>query len=175
MSDVSTLKHSARTGSRSVQTYPHPAFDLSSAFIPPSMKELYRWCLFLYMTHSEIKPILKKKVAYVQTPLIYNGTVNSKKVWKNLLEGSISIKRVSQEALLDMSVYGVAYLSIAYPFERFLLCPSCNEKYPIKNLKWRYEGHKWMSQCPKCHYTGAFESETVTVNADSRTFSRSMC
>jgi hypothetical protein len=149
-------------------TYPHPSFDLSSAFIPPSMKELYRWCLYLYMTHSEIKPILKKKVAYVQTPLIYEGTVNSKKVWKNLLEEIINLKRVSIEALLDMSIYGVAYLSIAYPFERFLICPGCKEKFPIKNLKWSYEGHKWMSECPKCSHKGEFKSETVTVRNRSR-------
>ncbi len=83
--DVASLKDRTRVGRKSIMTYPHPSFDLSSAFIPPSMKELYRWCLYLYMTHSEIKPILKKKVAYVQTPLIYNGTVNSKKVWKSLL------------------------------------------------------------------------------------------
>jgi hypothetical protein len=149
-------------------TYPHPSFDLSSAFIPPSMKELYRWCLYLYMTHSEIKPILKKKVAYVQTPLIYKGTENSKKVWKSLLEDNIHIKRISIEALLDMSVYGVAYMSIAYPFERFLICPACKEKYPIKNLKWTYEGHKWMSDCPECHHRGEFTSKCVTVRNRKR-------
>lgn len=168
MSDVASLKDRTRVGRKSIMTYPHPSFDLSSAFIPPSMKELYRWCLYLYMTHSEIKPILKKKVAYVQTPLIYNGTPNSKKVWKSLLEDNVNIKRVSIEALLDMSVYGVAYLSIAYPFERFLICPSCNEKYPIKNLKWAYEGHKWMSKCPECHHTGEFTSKTTTVRNRSR-------
>lgn len=168
MSDVASLKDRTRVGRKSIMTYPHPSFDLSSAFIPPSMKELYRWCLYLYMTHSEIKPILKKKVAYVQTPLIYNGTPNSKKVWKSLLEDNINIKRISIEALLDMSVYGVAYLSIAYPFERFLTCPSCQEKYPIKNLKWTYEGHKWMSNCPECHHVGEFTSKTTTVRNRSR-------
>jgi len=168
MSDVATLKERTRTGRKSVMTYPHPSFDLSSAFIPPSMKELYRWCLYLYMTHSEIKPILKKKVAYVQTPLIYEGNSNSKEIWKKLLEDNINIKRVSIEALLDMSVYGVAYLSIAYPFERFLICPACNEKYPLKNLKWTYEGHRWMSQCTKCHHKGEFKSECVTVRNRSR-------
>jgi len=168
MSDVASLKERTRQGRKSVMTYPHPSFDLSSAFIPPSMKELYRWCLYLYMTHSEIKPILKKKVAYVQTPLIYEGTSNSKKVWKSLLEDNINIKRVSIEALLDMSVYGVAYLSIAYPFERFLICPSCKEKFPIKNLKWRYAGHKWMSNCPKCDHSGEFKSECVTVRNRKR-------
>lgn len=168
MSDVATLKDRTRVGRKSIMTYPHPSFDLSSAFIPPSMKELYRWCLYLYMTHSEIKPILKKKVAYVQTPLIYEGTENSKKVWKSLLEDTINIKRVEIEALLDMSVYGVAYLSIAYPFERFLVCPSCEHKAPLKNLKWRYEGHKWTSNCPKCHHSGEFKSECVTVRNRSR-------
>jgi len=168
MSDVASIKDRARVGGRSIMTYPHPSFDLSSAFIPPSMKELYRWCLYLYMTHSEIKPILKKKVAYVQTPLIYNGAPNAKKIWKSLLEDNINIKRVSIEALLDMSVYGVAYLSIAYPFERFLICPGCKEKFPIKNLKWRYEGHKWMSSCPACHHQGEFKSECITVRNRKR-------
>lgn len=168
MSDVASLKDRTRVGGKSIMTYPHPSFDLSSAFIPPSMKELYRWCLYLYMTHSEIKPILKKKVAYVQTPLIYNGTSNSKKVWKSLLEDNINIKRISIEALLDMSIYGVAYLSIAYPFERFLICPACKEKFPIKNLKWSYEGHNWMSSCPSCHHKGEFKSECVTVRNRKR-------
>ena len=133
------------------------------------MKELYRWCLFLYMTHSEIKPIIKKKVAYVQTPLIYDGNADDIKIWKDLLERTINIKRVEMGALIDVGVYGVAYLSIYYPFERFLHCPSCKEKSNIKaHDKWKYEGHRWMSKCPACKYTGEFESETKHVKNRSR-------
>ena len=81
------IKNASRMGRKSIMTYPHPSFDLSSAFIPPSMKELYRWCLFLYMTHSEIKPIIKKKVAYVQTPFIYDGTEAAEKLWRTCSNG----------------------------------------------------------------------------------------
>lgn len=133
------------------------------------MKELYRWCLFLYMTHSEIKPIIKKKVAYVQTPLIYDGEDADIKVWKDVLERTINLKRVEMGALIDVGVFGVAYLSIYYPFERFLVCPSCDEKNSLKSFKkWKYEHHKWMSSCPACKYHGEFTSETKHVKNRSR-------
>lgn len=166
--DQSSLKEQTRRGAKSVMTYPHPSFDLSSAFIPPSMKELYRWCLYLYITHSEIKPILKKKVAYVQTPLIYTGSDYAKKVWKKLLEEHINIKRVEIEALLDVNVYGVAYLSPYYPFERFLTCPTCKKRFPLRNLDWEYRGYQWQAKCKGCGYKGIFKSETVSVRNYSR-------
>jgi len=152
-----------------MMTYPHPSFDLSSAFIPPSMKELYRWCLFLYMTNSAIKPIIKKKVAYVQTPLIYNGEPEDVKLWRDVLERTINIKRVEMGALIDVGVYGVAYLSIYYPFERFLICPTCKTKTNLRNFKdWKYEHHEWVGTCPGCKYNGQFESQTNYVKNRTR-------
>ena len=152
-----------------MMTYPHPSFDLSSAYIPPSMKELYRWCLFLYMTHSEIKPIIKKKVAYVQTPLIYDGEPDDIKLWKDVLERTINIKRVEMGALIDVGVFGVAYLSLYYPFERYLVCPACKEKKTLKSYKdWKYENHRWMAACPECKYHGEFNSETKHIKNRSR-------
>lgn len=162
--DAAGLKETARSGKKSAMTYPHPSFDLSSAFIPPSMKELYRWCLYLYMTHSEIKPIIKKKVAYVITPFIYETkNDDAKVVWKELLETVLNIKRAEMRALLDKNVYGIAYVSIYYPFERFLVCRKCQEKTPQKNLDWMYEDHSWVATCPKCKYHGVFDSESHPI------------
>ena len=36
-----------RQGNRPITTYPHPFFDPSQAYMPPTFKELIRWCLYL--------------------------------------------------------------------------------------------------------------------------------
>jgi len=167
--DAAGLKETARSGKKSAMTYPHPSFDLSSAFIPPSMKELYRWCLYLYMTHSEIKPIIKKKVAYVITPFIYETkNDDARTVWHDLLETVLNIKRAEMRALLDKNVYGIAYVSLYYPFERYLVCRKCKEKTPQKNVDWMYEDHSWVATCPKCKYHGVFDSESHPIRNRTR-------
>jgi hypothetical protein len=87
-----------RAGARPLNTYPHQYFDLSSQEVPRTIKELFRWAMFLYMSHSEIAPIIKKKCEYVLTDIVYDTEdVKHKELWEHILENILNIKEFELE------------------------------------------------------------------------------
>lgn len=142
---------------KSLNTYPSQFFDISSQYMPPSVKELFRWCLYLYTTHSEIAPVINKKCAYVITDLVYEldgkeqpDSSKVHEVWSELLERIINIREVEYKLLLDYEVYGNAFCSIVYPFERYLKCPHCKEEQLSRKVDWKYDNGEFRGVCKNC-------------------------
>ncbi len=149
-----------------LNTYPHMYFDLSSQEIPRTVKELFRWCLFLYQSHSEIAPTINKKCAYVITDIVYDS--DSKKdvdIWKSILEDTLDVQTFKYEMLLDFEVYGNAFTSIFFPFERHLVCRHCEHRNTItdKDLTWWYRQFKFGGICMECDAKGEFDPEDTPV------------
>lgn len=149
---------------KSLNTYPSQFFDISSQYMPPSVKEMFRWCLYLYMTHSEIAPVINKKCAYVITDLIYESSDPEKNkpsdkvvdTWQELLERILKISEEEYKLLLDFEVYGNAFCSFFFPFERYLKCPSCQNEHLGRDIKWKYEAHEFRGVCAHCNAQTAF-------------------
>jgi hypothetical protein len=160
----------ARTG-RSLNTYPHAFFDPSSDYIPNSIKELFRWCRYLYMTHSEIAPVINKKCAYVTTKLVYE-TDSSKihEVWSEMLDRTLRIREFEFKMLVDYEVYGNGFASIYYPFERYLTCPKCDYQHLARTIAWRYKGDEFVARCTEkgCNYKGNMIPEDKTIKNRTR-------
>jgi hypothetical protein len=134
-----------------VDVYPHQFFDPSSEWIPYTVKELYRWCRYLFLTNSTVGPIIRKKAAYVITEIIYGTTnPNVRQIYKNLLEKTMKIREFEYKLGLDLEVYGNAFCSIIYPFERYLVCPHCKYENLLRSIKWEFNGHDFMGTCKNC-------------------------
>lgn len=137
-----------RTG---LDIYPHPYFDPSGWYTPTTVKEMFRWCLFLYITNSTIGPVIRKKAAYVITDLIYSTTSEkTKSVWKDLLEGVLKLREFEFIMLIDFEVFGNAFVSIVYPFDRYLICHRCEFENLLKMTKWEYDGANFIGTCKNC-------------------------
>ena len=138
---------------RSLNTYPHPFFDLSSEFIPRTVKTMFRWCQYLFLSSSEIATILKKKCSYPLTEIIYKTEdAGLKKIWKDMLENNLDIRQIEYEMGLDYEVYGNAYGSFFFPFDRYLRCVKCDVSRQIDKIKdWQYTQHKFKGTCPSCN------------------------
>jgi hypothetical protein len=131
--------------------YPHPYFDPSNWYTPTTVKEMFRWCLFLYITNSTIGPVIRKKAAYIITDLIYSTTSErTKTVWKDLLETVLKIREFEFIMLIDFEVFGNAFVSIVYPFDRYLVCPRCEYENLLKSIKWHYDGANFVGTCKNC-------------------------
>ncbi len=152
-----------------LSTYPSPFFDPSSAYLPPSYKEMFRWTSYLYLTHSEIAPIINKKCSYVITDLIYetDNPVHTE-AWRELLERYIKVQQVEFQMLLDYHVYGNAFASIYYPFERTLTCTKCEEKYSPKLIQWQYREGRFYGACKTCNALKPMKAEDRPVKNRSR-------
>lgn len=149
----------------------NPWFDISSQYIPSSYKEMFRWCHFLYSTNSIIAPIVNKKGAYVITELIYSSDRNhpkSEELWKEVLETRMKVREFEFKMNLDFDVYGNAFASIYYPFERYFKCRSCKAVSIARKVKWVYESSIFKGNCPECKHAGAMDAEDKTIHNRSR-------
>jgi hypothetical protein len=158
-----------RNGNGGLATYGSPFFDPSSQYLPPSYKEMFRWCSFLAHSNSTISPIIKKKASYSITKLVYNSdnqvAVNG---WKDLLESNLRLPEMEYKLLLDYETYGNAFCSVFYPFDRYLVCPHCEEETLARTMKWAYKNHEFEGSCLSCKKTAKFTAKDRHVNNRAR-------
>lgn len=137
--------------------YPNQFFDLSQQYMPPTIKELFRWCTFYYYNSPLIGSTINKISRYPITDLIIEDKNDSARaLWENLLAHELKIKDKLLEINLDLHVYGNCFVSLHLPFTRFLKCKSCSNNEPISQLKWTFDASSFgfRLQCKKCGVHG---------------------
>jgi hypothetical protein len=149
---------------RSIQ-HPNPLFDFLTVFVPRKLKTLFKYCEYLYYNSPQVFAALNKFAIYPVTDVNYhteNPTLKGK--YRKLLEETLKIKTVLVKTGIDRHVYGNSFVSLYFPFRRFLKCPSCgntrNIKY-IKSFKFRIRKKKTVFQmvCSECHNSVRAEVE----------------
>jgi hypothetical protein len=55
-----SLDPNLRLGDKRQGRYPSPFFDIAQQYMPPTMKELFKWCYFYATTNSFVGPALNK-------------------------------------------------------------------------------------------------------------------
>lgn len=146
------------------QRYPNQFFDLGQQYMPPTIKELFRWCTFYYYNSPLIGSALKKVSRYPITDLILEDDIESNRaVWQKILVKTLKIKDRLMEINLDAHVYGNAFVSAHLPFTRFLICKQCSHRQPISQWKWDFKGASFdfSGTCPSCSHTGEVEVKDV--------------
>lgn len=133
--------------------YPNSFFDLSQQYMPPTIKELFRWCTFYFYNSPLIGSAIKKVSRYPITDMIFEDEHDSvKDMWQKIFNDILRIKDRLMEVNLDYHVYGNAFVSIHLPFTRFLICGGCNHRAPIGQWDWSYRGSSFsfMGKCSRC-------------------------
>jgi hypothetical protein len=146
--------------------YPSPFFDVAQSYMPPTVKELFKWCKFFFYTDPMIGSVVTKLAEYPVTDFIYNtNNRHIKDRWKRLLEDTLALKAFLIEIGLDYFSYGNAFVSINLPFKRFLVCTQCKHQHPIDDNKveWKFSNWKFQYECPKCKNTGESEIKDVPL------------
>ena len=148
------------------QRYPNQFFDLSQQYMPPTIKELFRWCTFYYYNSPLIGSALKKVSRYPITDLIFEDQHESNRdAWKTILVDELKMKDKLMEVNLDYHVYGNAFVSLHMPFIRFLICPECKTRQPIRNWEWQFQvsSYTFHGACPSdgCNYHGRLNVKDV--------------
>jgi hypothetical protein len=146
------------------QRYPNQFFDLSQQYMPPTIKELFRWCTFYYYNSPLVGATMKKVSRYPITDLIFEDAQDSTRdLWKAVLVDDLKIKERLIEINLDYHVYGNAFVSIHLPFTRFLICQNCKESQPLKQWNWSFNGsdYHFTGVCSKCGSNGRLDVKDV--------------
>lgn len=141
---------------RSIQ-HPNPLFDFLTVFVPRKLKTLFKYCEYLYYNSPQVFAALNKFAIYPVTDITYhteNPTLKGK--YRKLIEETLKVKNILIKTGIDRHVYGNSFVSLYFPFRRFLKCPRCgnteNVRF-VKGFKFRIRKKRAVFQmvCSKCH------------------------
>lgn len=146
------------------QRYPNPFFDIAQQYMPPTIKELIRWCTFYFYNSPLIGATMKKVSRYPITDVVYEDPQEStRELWETVLGKELKIKEKAIEINLDYHVYGNSFISLHLPFTRFLVCKECRTSAPIQQWDWHFRGSDFMfsGKCPSCSHSGTTDVKDV--------------
>lgn len=138
---------------RQYAPFSNPFFDQASTYTPQSVKSLFGFCRYYFLTHGVINSICTKASEYPITDVILThqdrGVVDR---WRGLILGDMGYRTHQFEANLDYYVTGNAFISPSFPFRKLIICASCNGRVDAITYSkhWRYSDHRFYLTCPKC-------------------------
>lgn len=141
-------------GYRGAQRYPSPFFDIGHTYLPTSVKQMFRWCRYYFMTNPVINAVTYKMSEYPITPIIIDeedSELRSK--WEDIVENKLRLRPFQIETGLDYHCYGNAFITLHFPFEKYLICRNCKNKVQAKRAIYKFRNLRYHLACPKCMTT----------------------
>jgi len=79
---MSDSPNTRNTGTSPAQKYPLPFFDLAQARMPKSITDIYKWCLYYYVSTPLIPAVVNKLSTYpVTKPIVTSSNAEAKEKW----------------------------------------------------------------------------------------------
>ena len=133
--------------------YPNPFIDIASEYIPRDMTTIFEWMEYLMLSMPPFRTVSQRVVRYFLTELVLEGTDDGEKSkYEDFLNNQLHIMQQLAEIGDDYQCYGNAFVSIYFPFDRFLTCPKCHTDYYIgaTDYKFHRKTGTFTASCPKC-------------------------
>jgi hypothetical protein len=151
------LRSTNTTGAaRTAPKYPHPFFDQGQAYLPTSVKNMFHWCRFYFLTNPAVHAAISKMAEYPITPIIFKTENDALRKKYQEISRLLKLKSFRIEVGLDYYTYGNAFVSLMFPFTKFLICSECKTRHAItdKKTKYKWVSSKYQLSCSKCGNTG---------------------
>ena len=142
------------SGRYDLGSYPNPAYDVSSQFLPRNFHDLLKWTRFILVKSPTIAEVIRKLSTYPITEItIESSKEDLKDKYKDIFD-SIKLIEKMCDAGFDYHVYGNSFSSFYFPIDRFLECPKCKTSYDVHSaLTKKYAVWKrftFQGECPGC-------------------------
>ncbi len=145
-------------------SHPSPFFKYFQGFVPTSIKEAFVYAEFLFAKSPQIYAALQKLSEYAITDIVYkSGAQREIDRHKDLFEKTLHVKSVLKAANRDRRIYGNSFLTIYFPFNRFLVCGHCQsiEKINTVDYKFTYRNLSFTWRCKNCQRTTSTHLDKV--------------
>jgi thiol-disulfide isomerase/thioredoxin len=132
--------------------YSSPFQDIAQTYLPVTMQELFQYTKYYYRTNPIIAPIIDKLAEYPITNFVIDMTGEQhRNPIRNFVEEDLGLREFLIGMGQDWGVYGNSFVSVIYPFKRYLVCQECKSSKDIESTKrWKYSGTRWTGWCSKC-------------------------
>ena len=135
--------------------YPSPFFDLAGTYLPSTIKQLFKYCRYYMLTNPLISAVISKMALYPVTEVIYETPDNGLRAkWRDLLTKHFRIRSFLINANLDRECYGNAFISLFFPFQKYLKCTSCGKQEEVGKSAYKFRSYKYWLSCGKCLHHG---------------------
>jgi len=144
--------------------HPSPYYQYTQQFTPRRLKELFKFCEYLFYNSPHIYAALRKFGEYPITETTYETTNTALKTrYEFLLTKSVRMRELLITATLDKYVYGNTFVSLYQPFIRYLKCPQCNTRTNIQHIKYKFNVRKlsFKFTCTHCNKSVTATKENV--------------
>ncbi len=149
------VTHRTSSTPKNTSYYPNPFFDIAQTYQPQSMQELYKWCRFYSMTNPLISSTIFKISSYPITEVLFEtDNEGLRKQYQTLFEDHLKIRSFLVEVNLDRNVYGNAFVTVQFPFDKYLICPSCKSESPARRATYRFRNFEFQVRCKECGFHG---------------------
>jgi hypothetical protein len=142
--------------------YPSPFFDIAHTYLPTTVKSMFRWCRYYFLTNPIINATVFKLSEYPITEIEIDH--QDKKVatkWKEYFEDHLNYRAFQIECGLDYNTYGNCLTSLNFPFKKFLTCRRCKFQAEAKRIRphWVCTNYEFRLSCPSCGELGTADSK----------------
>jgi hypothetical protein len=134
--------------------YPNPFCDIASEYIPRDLNTIFEWCEYLMLSVVPFRTVSQRVVRYFLTELVLEGqSDDEREKYDDFLNNKLHMLQQLAEIGDDYICYGQSFVSIYFPFDRYLICPHCGTTYHINTLKYKFDRAKgvFYADCGACH------------------------
>lgn len=142
--------------------YPSPFFDIAHTYLPITIKAMFRWCRYYFLTNPIINAVVFKMSEYPITDFVIDHPdkeiVNR---WTEYFNDHLRYRSFQVECGLDYHTYGNALTALSFPFQKFVICPQCKFSAEARKIRpyWTFTNYEFRLACPKCLYTGPAQAK----------------
>lgn len=128
-------------GMRSRGSYADPHQTIAIRDVPTNIKMVMRLTRFYYNQDALLGAVIDKMAEYPITQLIVSPVGEdmlspaARDKWENLLNVILNLRQVMINVNVDKYLYGNSFHYLYYPFVRYCICSTCNERRPIGSFK----------------------------------------
>jgi len=150
--DSNPLTSSVNAETKYTKMYNNPGFDYMSEMLPKNIQELFKWAELVYNNAPIIANGVKKLINYPLTSFVYKTNSESiREKTKDLVEKKLNLRSHLINLGVDYYIYGNAFRTVYFPFDRYLKCSRCNKSVAINYADYKIVRGKVVLNC-ECGY-----------------------
>jgi hypothetical protein len=137
--------------------YPSPFFDVANTYLPTTVKQLFKWCRYYFLTNPLINATVFKLSEYPVTDIIVDhDNPEVKKLWTEYLQDQLRYRAFQVEVGLDYHTYGNGMVGMGFPFKKYLYCAKCDFRDQASKIRpyWVFTNYLFRLTCPRCGWVG---------------------
>lgn len=139
---------------------PNPWFTIANQFVPRNLHDVIKWSRYITIQSPTTSEVIRKLATYPITDFIIETNSDSlKEKYREVLK-SFKLKEALQNIGFEYFTIGNCFVSIYFPIQRTLICPtpSCKTEYSAKKSDFiSFKHYKFLGKCPHCQQQVEFQ------------------